>query len=64
MKRVVANYVELEDGSVVHNGVVETDVAGNVVRVYSLDDMLCESAATVYVGERLKIKNKKIWQRN
>lgn len=64
MKRVVANYVELEDGSVVRNGVVETDELGNVTKVFSLDDMRCESAATVYVGERLKIKNKKIWQKN
>lgn len=64
MKRVVANYVELEDGSVVRNGVVETDALGNVTRVFSLDDMRCESEATVYVGERLKIKNNKIWQKN
>jgi len=64
MKRVVANIVELEDGSEVRNGVVETDDDGVVTQVFSLDDMLCESAATVYVGERLKIKNKKIWQRN
>ena len=64
MKRGVANIVELEDGRVVRNGVVEMNDNGDVVNVFSLDDMLCESAATAYVGERLKIKNNKIWQRN
>lgn len=64
MKRVVANMVELEDGTVVRNGVVETDELGRVTRIFSLDDMRCESASTIYVGERLKIKNNKIWQRN
>lgn len=64
MKRVVANMVELEDGSVIRNGVVETDEHGQVTRIFSLDDMNHESARTVYVGEKLKIKNNKIWQRN
>lgn len=64
MKRVVANFVEMEDGSVVRNGVVEINDEGDVVRVFSLDDMLYECAETVYVGETLKITNKKIWQRN
>ena len=64
MKRVVANFVEMEDGRIVRNGVVETDDSGKVTSVFSLDDMQHESASTVYVGERLKIKNNKIWQRN
>ena len=64
MKRLLSNIVELENGSVVRNGVVETDELGQVTRIFSLDDMRCESASTIYVGERLKIKNNKIWQRN
>ncbi len=64
MKRLLSNIVELENGSVVRNGVVETDELGQVTRILSLDDMRCESTSTIYVGEKLKIKNNKIWQRN
>jgi len=64
MKRIAANIVELEDGTVIRNGVVELDVEGKVKRVFSLDDMCWESAETVFEGGILKIKNNKIWQRN
>jgi len=64
MKRVAANIVEMEDGREIVNGVVEMDDSGNVVSVFSLDDMQWETHSTVFVTGKLKIKNNKIWQRN
>ena len=55
MKRLLANIVELEDGTQVNNGVAEMDDDGKVVRVFSLDNLQYESANTIYVGKHLKI---------
>ena len=59
MKRIAANYLYINEKTLLKNGVIELDCDGIVTDFFSLDDRQSESSQTKFFNGILMQENKK-----